>query len=169
MAPRSQPSPLSLVRLGQTQLPTINRMWEEFGGNTLQVLNSIRGLFNLSSQREAAAVYYSALEFSNTRAGQMALGVNSGLALSDIPIDPNFPIAQGYPDRVRYLVTFELGGEFFSYYEFSQFAPSSRLLDISVAEYIRDHIQHYPRLADILSDNPDEPIAIMVQDIRRRY
>jgi len=169
MARKKSPDAGNLQRIGETQLGTINRLWNDFIGSVLQVLNAIRSLFNLGSQADAAAVYYAAKNFAGTAAGQSVLGQSSSFDINEIPIDPNFPGAQGYPDRFRYLVSFELGGEFFSYYEFSNYVPTSRSLSLSVAEYIRDHVPNYPRLGEMLSDNPDEPIAIMLRDIRRRY
>lgn len=168
--PNRNPTPFEkLVSLGETQLGTINRLWNDLLGNTLGVLNEIRSLFNLNNMAEAGQVYQSAKAFAGTAAGQSVLGQSDVFDPNTIDLEPNLPVPDSFSDRYRYLVTFEIGGEFFSFYEWSEHVPTGRSIDLSVENYVRDRIDKYPRLSEILQRNPDEAFGVVLKDIRRRY
>lgn len=164
------PNPFGkLIGLARSQLPTISRLWEAVGGNTIKLLNEIRSLFNLGSQREAADIYKEALDYSKTSAGQATLGSGLQFDPGDIPLNVGLRSPFGSYGRYTYVVQFRIGDEWRSFREWNDFVPSQASLEHSAAEQLFEWMDISEEARDLVEKYGYKPSQIVVANPQKRY
>lgn len=158
-----------LAEVARSQLTNINAIWESATAGTLDFLNKLRSAFNLPSQSDAAELYRQSLQYASTTAGQAALGIRQLFDPFDVPINPDLRSPFGDYGQFRYNVSFGYGGEWRSFIEWSDRPPTQGSIEQAIADYIREHIDVYPEIADIFARLNIGELDIRIRNAQRRY
>lgn len=158
-----------LADLARSQLHVINSIWNSLSGDMLPILNRIRSVFGLANAGEAAQVYGTAKSFSQTSAGQAALGQRSVYDAWDIPVNPNLVPRGRASGQYRHVISFGFGDEYFSFIQWTHAPPSVDFIAASVAEYITEHIDAYKGLNNMMEMLDNGELDVRVRNAQRRF